>query len=171
MRWLNVAMLLALAGCAGQTGTRSINIVAAHTKERVQAVYWKNGDYDDQVMAKISHLFRDRAANETYPIDPKLIDQIYELLGALAQPEDTEVQLVNGYRNPARNSKLASADSSVARNSLHTKGQAADIRIPSVSGKAVAAIAKTIQGGGVAYYAKTAHIHVDTGAIRSWNPK
>jgi uncharacterized protein YcbK (DUF882 family) len=32
----------------------------------------------------------------------------------------------------------------------------------------MAEVAKTMQRGGVAYYPKSGHIHVDTGAVRTW---
>jgi uncharacterized protein YcbK (DUF882 family) len=162
-------LIFFLTSCASfETGTRRINIVAQGTKERVQTVYWQDGRYEKTALREINRLFRDRTANKEYEIDPKLIDQIHALLSALALPEDTEVVLTSGYREPARNAELASRNKDVAQGSLHTKGKAADIKIAGVSPKAVAAVAKTMQGGGVAWYPKTGHIHVDTGGIRSW---
>lgn len=134
----------------------------------MRTVYWQDGRYEKVAMREINKLFRDRTANEEIEIDPKLIDQIYFLLNALALPEDTEVVLTSGYRTPARNRDLAKKNRDVAEHSLHTKGKAADIKIAGVSAKAVAAIAKTMQGGGVSWYPKTGHIHVDTGAVRAW---
>lgn len=170
---LCLALLFALAACSSmfERGTRSINIVHPPSGERVAGVYWQDGSYVKPVMRKINRLFRDRAANREEEIDPKLIDQIHKLLSALALPEDTEVQLTSGFRDPARNHKLADKNNGVARESLHTKGQAADIRIKGIDGKAVAAVAKTMQHGGVSYYPKSRHIHVDTGDVRSWNPR
>lgn len=170
MRWLSgVVLALLLASCASfETGTRRINIVAQGTKERVNTVYWQNGRYKKTALREINKLFRDRTANEEHEIDPKLIDQINNLLSALALPDDTEVVLTSGYRSPARNTELAKKNKDVAQGSLHTRGKAADIKITGVNAKAVAAVAKTMQGGGVAFYPKTGHIHVDTGGVRGW---
>lgn len=177
---LNLFLLVSLflSACAGMggdmaapPGTRSINIVHKYSGERVNAVYADNGRYDKKVMADISKLFRDRETKEIYPIDPKLIEVMHTLLSALAQPETTEIQLTSGFRSPGRQAEMAQRDENFARRSLHTSGQAADMKIPGVKGKAVAAVAQTLQDGGVAYYPKTQHIHVDTGAIRTWNPK
>ena len=170
-------MLAACAGGGGSRneaappGTRSITIAAAHTKEVVSGVYAVNGRYDPAMLDKFAQLFRDRTTGEVHPIDPKLIEVIYSLLSALALPADTRVELTSGFRSPGRQAALAQRNENFARRSLHTTGQAADIKIPGVSGKAIGEIAKTLQDGGVAYYPKTGHIHVDTGAIRTWVPK
>ena len=163
--------VIVLAGCVGSQGVRRINLVHFPSGERVNMVYFDGYNYDYDTMAKINHLFRDRETGEVYEIDPKLIDIISEVLSALALPADTQVALTSGFRSPGRNAELADKNKNVARESLHTKGKAADIRIGGVSGKAVAAIAGTIQGGGVAYYAKSNHIHVDTGAVRTWKAR
>lgn len=177
-----LALLLWLGGCAGDSvvsgsggaappGTRSIYIHAAHTKERVAGAYAHDGRYDAAVMEKLNKLFRDRATGEVHAIDPKLIEVIYSLLSALALPETTEVELTSGFRSPGRQAELAQRDENFARRSLHTTGQAADLKIPAVKGTAIGEIAKTLQDGGVAYYPKTGHIHVDIGAVRTWVPK
>jgi len=170
---LAALLILSITACAGmfETGTRRINLVHKPSGERVNAVYWQDGSYDRSVMKKISALMRDRTANDTHPIDPKLIDQLHKLLGALALPETTEIEVTSGYRNPQRNAKLSETNGKVARDSLHTKGQAVDIRIAGISGKAVAAISQTMQAGGVAFYPENKHIHVDTGTVRTWRTR
>ncbi len=169
-------MLSACAGGRGgdegaAPGTRRITIAAAHTKEIVSGAYASNGHYDRALMNQIAELFRDRTTGEVHPIDPKLIEVIYNLLSALALPADTRVELTSGFRSPGRQAALAQSNENFARRSLHTTGQAADLKIPGVSGKAIGEIAKTLQDGGVAYYPKTGHIHVDVGAVRTWVPK
>ena len=174
---LLATLLLALGACAGgmgedtAPGDRRVNIVNFQNGERVNAVYAHGGHYDTAVMDKIAQLFRDRQTGEVHAIDPKLIDVIYNLLSALALPDTTQIELTSGYRTPSHQAELAQRDENAARKSLHTTGQAADIRIPGVKGKAIGAVAKTLQEGGVSYYPKTGHIHVDVGAIRSWEPK
>lgn len=169
MKYLAVLLLFSvLSACAGQEGQRRINIVHKPSGEKVDVVYWDSGDYDSRALKKINHLFRDRVTNEVYEIDPRLIDLIDEVLSALALPPGTQVQLTSGFRSFKRNAEMAQKNENVARQSYHTKGQAADIKIPDVKGKAVAAIAQTVQGGGVAYYPQSQHIHVDVGAVRTW---
>ena len=169
-------MLFLLNACASGDidagpGTRVINIVNFKTGERVYGAYAHDGHYDRDVMERISHLFRDQTTHEEHPIDPHLIDVMEELLSALALPQDTQIELTSGYRTPEHQADMAQRDENAARKSLHTTGQAADIRIPGVKGKAIGAVAQTMQKGGVCYYPKTGHIHVDTGRVRTWEAK
>lgn len=178
-RIIVLSLFLTLGACAGgegynesaPPGTRIITIAAAHTKEVVSGVYVHDGHYDRAMMEKFSRLFRDRTTGEVSPVDPKLIEVIYSLLSALALPVDTRVELTSGFRSPGRQAAMAQRDENFARRSLHTTGQAADLKIPGVKGNAIGEIAKTLQDGGVAYYPKTGHIHVDVGKVRTWVPK
>lgn len=176
--FLSAFLLIMLAACAGTDqlsaaapGTRRINIVHSASGEKVFATYAINGTYSTEAMQRLSRLFRDRVTGEVHRVDPKLIEVMYSLLNALALPDDTQITLTSGYRTPSRQAEMAQKDENAARKSLHTTGQAADIKISGVKGKAVAEIAKTLQDGGVAYYPKTGHIHVDVGRIRTWYPK
>lgn len=165
-------LLITVTACAGGgLGSHRINIVHKQSGERVKGTYYSRGSYDQDTMNDINKLFRDRVTGEVYEVDPRLITLIDELLSALALPEGTEVQLTSGFRSFQRNAEMAQKNENVARQSYHTKGQAADIKIPGVKGKAVAAVAQTIQGGGVAFYPKSGHIHVDVGTVRTWKPK
>jgi uncharacterized protein YcbK (DUF882 family) len=178
MKFLSLLLLFLLTACASDDmasnappGNRRVNIVNKATGEKAFVTYVRNGRYDGDAMQKISRLFRDQVTGEVHRIDPKLVDVIYSLLNALALPDDTEITVTSGYRTPARQAEMSQKDENAARKSLHTTGQAADIKIRGVSGKAVAEVAKTLQDGGVAYYPKTGHIHVDVGRIRTWYPK
>ena len=44
--------------------------------ERLDVVYFHDGDYDPKVMKQINYLFRDRHANVAGKIDPELIDYL-----------------------------------------------------------------------------------------------
>jgi uncharacterized protein YcbK (DUF882 family) len=54
----------------------------------------------------------------------------------------------------------------VARNSLHTRGQAIDIRLAGVELRDLHRAALSLRAGGVGYYAGSGFIHVDTGRAR-----
>lgn len=180
-RFLSLILLLVVCACAGSTGglysmsappgTRVINIRHKYSGEKFDGVFAKDGKYDRAAFEKLAKLFRDRETGEVHEIDPKLIEVMYSLINALALPPGTEVLLTSGFRSPGRQAELAQRNENFARRSFHTSGQAADLKIPDVSGKAVATVAQTLQDGGVAYYPKTGHIHVDVGAIRTWTPK
>jgi uncharacterized protein YcbK (DUF882 family) len=63
---------------------------------------------------------------------------------------------------------LRSQSSGVARNSLHLKGQAADLRLKSRSVGQMAKAAASCAAGGVGRYSRSNFVHMDCGPVRSW---
>lgn len=151
----------------------SRTIVLSHpgSGEHLALTYFHNGHYDPKAMRAIDHLFRDRRAGKTHKIDPELIDYLVDIRTRLDLPPAVTIQILSGYRTPATNRLLARYNKNVAIESLHMYGWAVDFRIPGVDGRAIAAIAKTMQRGGVAFYPKSDHVHIDLGNIRTWREK
>jgi uncharacterized protein YcbK (DUF882 family) len=147
---------------------RFINLSHPQSGEKAQLVYFRNGAYDKQALAKINRLMRDRRADEIGKIDPELIDFLVDIRTRLALPRTIVFEILSGYRSPASNASLARTNGNVAKESQHMYGYAADFRISGVHGSAIAEIAKTMQRGGVSFYPKSNHVHVDIGNIRTW---
>mgnify|MGYP003641906629 FL=1 len=76
--------------------------------------------------------------------------------------------LLSGYRSPKTNAMLRSRSGGVAKNSLHMRGQAADLRLASRSVNQMAKAASACHGGGVGRYSGSNFVHMDCGAVRSW---
>ena len=76
--------------------------------------------------------------------------------------------LLSGYRSPKTNQMLRSRSRSVARNSLHLKGQAADLRLSSRTVSQMARAAMACKAGGVGKYSRSNFVHMDCGQVRSW---
>jgi len=76
--------------------------------------------------------------------------------------------LTSGYRSPETNAELHELDSGVASNSLHMKGQAADITLPGRPLRTVYESALAMRIGGVGYYPDDDFLHVDIGRVRRW---
>ena len=76
--------------------------------------------------------------------------------------------MLSAYRSPQTNAVLARMSRGVARNSLHTVGQAIDIKVPGASPYQVRQVARDLGLGGVGYYPRTGFVHVDTGPVRYW---
>lgn len=98
-------------------------------------------------------------------MSPKLLDLLYLIQVWLRINRLPYKILVNsGYRTPQHNSKLEGA----AKQSLHIKAMAADIRIPGLSVDNLGKLAQAIGVGGVGFYPTKGFIHVDVGKVRTW---
>ncbi len=150
---------------------RHIVLLQPESGERLDITYFFNNHYDAKAMRRINYLFRDRHANVIGDIDPELIDYLVDIRTRLGLPPTVVFEILSGYRTPETNAILSRHNGNVAIESLHMRGWAVDFRIAGVDGRAIAAIAKTMQRGGVAFYPKSNHVHVDLGNIRTWQEK
>lgn len=150
---------------------RRIVLLHPQSGEKQDVVYFHNSKYDEKALTKINVLFRDRHANVAGKIDPELIDYLVDIRTRLGLPPTVVFQILSGYRTPETNYMLARHNKDVAMESNHMHGWAVDFRIDNVNGRAICEIAKTMQRGGVAYYPKDNHVHVDLGNIRTWQQK
>ncbi|MDE1900688.1 MAG: DUF882 domain-containing protein [Alphaproteobacteria bacterium] len=148
---------------------RRIVMEYPYNHEKLDVVYYHDGHYDRRAMHEIDVLFRDRHADVVGRIDPALIDYMVDIRKRLDLPATVVFQILSGYRTPATNAMLAQTNGNVAKESLHMRGWAVDFRIADVSGAAIAAVALTMQRGGVAYYHEDNHVHIDIGNIRTWH--
>jgi uncharacterized protein YcbK (DUF882 family) len=137
-----------------------------HTDERLRVTFWKDGKYDRAALAKINHLMRDHYSGDEFPMDPRLIDLMYDLQHRVKN--DHPVELISGYRSPKTNMMLASYSDGVAKKSYHTKGMAMDIRLPGTSLATVHNTALAMKRGGVGYYPDSQFVHIDVGPLRKW---
>ncbi|MEM0991362.1 MAG: DUF882 domain-containing protein, partial [Pseudomonadota bacterium] len=81
---------------------------------------------------------------------------------------DEPYTMLSGYRSPETNAMLRSRSRSVARNSLHMKGQAADLRMRNRSVRQMARAAAACNAGGVGKYSRSNFVHMDCGPVRVW---
>jgi uncharacterized protein YcbK (DUF882 family) len=161
----------ALAAPVAKSGApeRVLSFFNTHTGERLQASYCCGGVYQPKVLEQVNFILRDFRANEVRPIDPKLLDLLYELGGVLHT--DQPYHVISGYRSPLTNSILRTRGGShtgVASGSLHMVGKAIDIRMPGVKLAHLHAAAMSLKLGGVGYYQSSDFVHVDTGRVRYW---
>jgi len=153
-------------GLTAASTLASVSLVNAHTWEKLDVTYWMEGVYLDSALEKIDHLMRDHRANEQTQIDLNLLDYmhaLYKLTGT-----DDRLHILSGYRTAKTNAALRARSSGVAKYSLHMEGRAVDINIPSVPTAELRDMAKSLQSGGVGYYARSGFVHIDTGNIRYW---
>ena len=152
--------------CATAPNVRTLEFVHTHTSETVAVAYAVDDALDPDEITRLNRFLRDHRNGEVIAIDPKLFDllwTIHERAGV-----DGPFHLISGYRSPQTNEMLRSQGRQVAKNSMHVKGQAIDIRLPGVPTATLRKIATELKVGGVGYYPNSDFIHVDTGRVRYW---
>lgn len=145
---------------------RALSFYNTHTGEDLKVIYWSEGAYMPQALADINHILRDHRTEEEKEIDTGLFELLFDLNRKVESKEPFHI--ISGYRSPRTNSTLNAANSGVARNSLHIKGMAIDIRLPGHDLKNLKRAALDLGRGGVGYYPSSDFVHVDVGRVRCW---
>jgi uncharacterized protein YcbK (DUF882 family) len=148
------------------SGDRILSFFNTHTHERLTVIYKIGNRYKPEALNKISYILRDHRSGDSYPIDPKLMDFVYDLLTKVNN--HGEVHIISGYRSPKTNAKLRQKSKGVARGSMHMKGKALDFRLPGTDTAILRDTARAMKRGGVGYYRKSDFIQIDTGRVRNW---
>lgn len=145
---------------------RRIKMYSGRTGERIDMIYWVEGKYVKEAVQEVYHFMRDWRTNDVKAIDLRTIDVMAAAHNLLDSNEP--YMLLSGYRSPKTNAMLRSRSSGVAKNSLHMKGQAADLRLASRSVSQVSRAASACRGGGVGRYSGSNFTHMDCGPVRVW---
>ena len=145
-------LVSSVATRAGQNAGKGIGrlvIQSVNTGEEVEIVVnLATGEVDPAGYVKLRHIMRCQRTTAETPIDPRLID----LLFRIAQRTGQKIALVSGFRAPMF---------SLATLSYHTRGMAADIRIPGMTPMMVRDLAESMGVRGIGYYPVSGFVHVD----------
>jgi uncharacterized protein YcbK (DUF882 family) len=143
-------MLLASARVgAGGSGTGKLAIESANNGEQVEiSVNRTTGEMDPADYTKLRHIMRCLRTTAETPIDPRLVDLLYRI----SQRTRQKIVLVSGFRAPMF---------SLATLSYHTRGMAADIRIPGMTPLMLRDLAESMGVHGLGYYPVSGFVHVD----------
>ncbi len=161
-----ITSLAAPAVLATERQVRQLSFVHTHTGETLLAPYAQDGCYLPQCLDQVTHFLRDFRTGESHPIDPALLDILFDLQHQANH--DDAFQIISGYRSPLTNASLRSKSTGVATRSLHMDGKALDIRLTGFSTRKLRDIALSLKRGGVGYYASSDFLHIDTGRVRFW---
>ena len=150
----------------GAGDIRRLRMTSPRTGESIDTIYWIEGEYIREAVDEISAFMRDWRTNDVRAIDIRTVD----IMAAAHNLVDTSepYTLLSGYRSPKTNAMLRSRSSGVAKNSLHLKGQAADLRLGSRSVTQLGRAAMACRAGGVGKYSRSNFVHMDCGVVRSW---
>ncbi|MES0827339.1 YcbK family protein [Ruegeria sp. SCP11] len=145
---------------------RRIRMYSGRTGERIDMIYWVDGKYIKDAVKEVNHFMRDWRTDQVKDMDLRTIDIMAASHNLLDVNEP--YMLLSGYRSPQTNAMLRSRSRRVAKNSLHMKGQAADLRLSSRSVSQMAKAAMSCRAGGVGKYSRSNFVHMDCGEVRSW---
>ena len=150
----------------GAGDIRRIRMYSGRTGERLDTIYWIEGEYIKESVKEINKFMRDWRTNGVKTMDLRTID----IMAAAHNMMDVNepYMLLSGYRSPQTNAMLRSRSRGVAKNSLHMKGQAADLRLGSRSVSQMARAASACRAGGVGRYSGSNFVHMDCGPVRTW---
>jgi uncharacterized protein YcbK (DUF882 family) len=124
-------------------------IQSANTGEEIDVVLnLATGEVEAAGYNRLRHMMRCLRTTAETPIDPRLIDLLYRI----AQRTKQKLILVSGFRAPMF---------SLAALSYHTRGMAADIRIPGMTPLMARDLAESMGVHGLGYYPVSGFIHVD----------
>ncbi|MBB3985130.1 uncharacterized protein YcbK (DUF882 family) [Sagittula marina] len=150
----------------GAGDIRRLHMYSGRTGERIDMIYWIEGDYLADSLKEINLFMRDWRTDDVKSIDPRTVDIMCAAHNLMDCSEP--YMLISGYRSPKTNAMLRSRSSGVAKNSRHLRGQAADLRLSTRSVSQMAKAAAACRGGGVGRYSGSNFVHMDCGPVRSW---
>lgn len=107
-----------------------------------------SGEVEASSYRGLRHLMRCLRTGAETPMDPRLIELLYRI----AQRTHQKIQMVSGFRAPMF---------SLATLSYHTRGMAADIRVPGMTALMVRDLARSMGIKGIGYYPVSQFVHVD----------
>jgi uncharacterized protein YcbK (DUF882 family) len=130
------------------SGAKGRFAMEAGSGEQLEVVFdLASGDMDEATYRAVRHFMRCRRTGAEAPIDPRLIEMLYRF----SQRTGEKIILISGFRTPAF----------AAPNSYHTRGMAADIRIPGMTPLMVRDLARAMGVHGIGYYPRSQFVHVD----------
>ena len=150
----------------GAGDIRRLKMYSRRTGESLDVIYWIEGDYIKDALTEVNWFMRDWRRDQARAIDTRTVD----IIAATQQLLDTSTPflMLSGYRTAETNALLRKRSRSVAKKSLHIKGQAADLRMQGKSVRQVARAAASCAAGGVGRYSRSNFVHIDCGEKRVW---
>ena len=160
------AQTAAPAALSGKGDFRALSVLNNRTGEKLNSVYWVEGNYIPEALEAFNYVLRDWRQNQSIDIDTRVIDIMAATQNLLGTDEPFEI--ISGYRSPKTNAMLRARSRGVARNSYHTRGMAVDVTLKSRSVRQMANAAKSLSAGGVGRYSRSQFVHMDSGPVRGW---
>jgi len=137
----------ALRAPSGEIG--HFTLESSNNGERMEVkINLASGEIEPDSYRQLRHQMRCQRTTAETPPDPRLIELLYRI----SQRTHQKIILVSGFRAPMY---------SKAKLSYHTRGMAADIRIPGMTPLMVRDLADSMGVKGIGYYPVSGFVHVD----------
>lgn len=162
---LAAGLLVPLAARA-EPVTRTLFLLRVQTGEELRLAYLQGDRWLPGAYERICWILRDVQANEVAPIDYRLVAILAWAQWLLQRYGYTgPIHVLSGYRSIETNLRTEGA----AKNSMHLRGAAVDIRAPAIPSTLMGRFFATLASGGVGVYRSKEFVHLDTGPVRIWN--
>lgn len=148
------------------TPDKTLKFYHTHTGKSLEVTFSRGQEYDPAALRAVNAFLKDFRNGEAIPMDPALLDWLYDLRESL--DSDGTYEVISAYRSPQTNNMLRNKSSGVARRSQHLLGKAIDVRLDDVPVGSLHKAALQMQRGGVGYYPASKFVHLDTGRVRRW---
>lgn len=146
---------------------RALNMQSLNSGEKLNIVYWADGDYLPDAIKRVDWFMRDLRENKTAPTDPRLLDLLHDI-DANTRSKNP-IYTMSGYRTERTNAWLDARGNGVDPGSFHMRGMAIDITQDFHDPEEVYRVAKKLGRGGAGFYpTKTPYVHVDVGPVDAW---
>ena len=143
---------------------RALNLQSLNSGEKLNIVYWADGDYLPDAIKRVDWFMRDLRENKAAPTDPRLLDLLHDI-DANTRSKNP-IYTMSGYRTERTNAWLDARGNGVDPGSFHMRGMAIDI---THDPEEVYRVAKKLGRGGAGFYpTKTPYAHVDVGPVDAW---
>ena len=107
----------------------------------------EHGGFAATDLDRVAAVLREPQSGNTHPIEPRLVDLVYDLETHF---QSREIRVISGYRTPRARSA-----------SNHGKGRAIDLVVPGTTDADAAEYARTLGFVGVGIYPTSGFVHVD----------
>ncbi|MEQ8283780.1 MAG: DUF882 domain-containing protein [Parvibaculum sp.] len=146
---------------------RALNLQSLNSGEKLNIVYWADGDYLPDAIKRVDWFMRDLRENKAAPTDPRLLDLLHDI-DANTRSKNP-IYTMSGYRTERTNAWLDARGNGVDPGSFHMRGMAIDITQDFHDPEEVYRVAKKLGRGGAGFYpTKTPYAHVDVGPVDAW---
>jgi uncharacterized protein YcbK (DUF882 family) len=130
MKWALVAIGMRLGLYGTSNDARSLSFYHTHTGKALSVVYYKNDANVPGALAAEDDYLADFRNGSEHNIDPALLDVLYDI--KLKTGTHSPFEVISAYRSPQTNQMLRDTTIGVAKDSMHMRGQAIDVRLDDV---------------------------------------